>query len=238
MTLLAIDGVKVLYGNIVALDGVSLHVEEGEIVGLIGANGAGKSTLMKAVMGLVRVSAGTMTFAGTSLLTRRPYQRAGMGIGYVPEGRGTLRQLTVRENLLMGAFPRGRDRTIGADLDRVLERFPPLAERLSLPAGALSGGQQQMLVIGRALMSKPRLLLLDEPSLGLAPMIAAEIFRTVATLTSAGAAVLLVEQNAHAALQLAQRAYVIEMGRIVLEGPDLLHDPRVRQSYLGEVTLA
>jgi branched-chain amino acid transport system ATP-binding protein len=192
---------------------------------------------MKAITGLVRVSAGSITFAGSSLLVHRTYERAALGIGYVPEGRGTLRQLTVRENLLMGAFSRGRDRSIAADLERVLERFPALAERLSLPAGALSGGQQQMLVIGRALMSKPRLLLLDEPSLGLAPLIAADIFKTVASLTETGAAVLLVEQNAHAALALAKRAYVIEMGRIVLSGSDLLHDPRVRESYLGEVAL-
>ncbi len=237
MTLLAIDEVKVAYGNVVALDGVSLNVGEGEIVALIGANGAGKSTLMKAVMGLVRVAGGTIAFAGASLLDRRTYERAGFGIGYVAEGRGTLRQLTVRENLLMGAFSRGRDATIQADLHRVLQRFPPLAERLSLPAGLLSGGQQQMLVIARALMSRPRLLLLDEPSLGLAPLIAAEIFRTVATLTETGVAVLLVEQNAHAALRLAKRAYVIETGRIVISGTDLLHDPRVRKSYLGEVTL-
>jgi len=237
MTLLAVEQVKVAYGNVVALDGVSLNVDEGEIVALIGANGAGKSTLMKAVMGLVRVAGGTLAFAGASLLNRPTHARAGLGIGYVPEGRGTLRQLTVRENLLMGAFSRGRDAAIRADLDHVLERFPPLAERLSLPAGNLSGGQQQMLVIGRALMARPRLLLLDEPSLGLAPLIAAEIFQTVATLTQAGVAVLLVEQNAHAALRLAKRAYVIEMGRIVVSGTDLLHDPRVRESYLGEVTL-
>ncbi len=237
MTLLTIEQVRVAYGNVVALDGVSLTVGEGEIVALIGTNGAGKSTLMKAVMGLVRVAGGTIAFAGASLLDRQTYERAGLGIGYVAEGRGTLRQLTVRENLLMGAFSRGRDAKIQVDLDRVLQRFPPLAERLSLPAGLLSGGQQQMLVIARALMSRPRLLLLDEPSLGLAPLIAAEIFRTVATLTEAGVAVLLVEQNAHAALRLAERAYVIETGRIVVSGTDLLHDPRVRESYLGEVTL-
>jgi len=237
VTLLAIDNVKVAYGNVVALSGVSLEVGTGEIIALIGANGAGKSTLMKAVMGLVRLGDGSISFDGASLAGRRTYERASLGIAYVPEGRGTLRQLSVRENLLMGAFARGRDPAIAADLDRVLERFPPLAERLALPAGTLSGGQQQMLVMGRALMSRPKLLLLDEPSLGLAPLIAADIFQTIAGLTEAGVSVLLVEQNAHAALKLAKRAYVIEMGRIVLEGPDLLNDPRVRESYLGEVAL-
>ncbi len=237
MTLLAIDNVKVAYGNVVALAGVSLAVAPGEIIALIGANGAGKSTLMKAVMGLVPLAQGSIAFNGASLAGRRTYERAGLGIAYVPEGRGTLRQLSVRENLLMGAFARGRDPAIAEDFARVLERFPPLAERLALPAGTLSGGQQQMLVMGRALISRPKLLLLDEPSLGLAPLIAADIFQTIASLTETGVSVLLVEQNAHAALKLAKRAYVIEMGRIVLEGPDLLHDPRVRESYLGEVAL-
>jgi branched-chain amino acid transport system ATP-binding protein len=237
VTLLAIDGVKVAYGNVAALAGVSLKVGTGEIIALIGANGAGKSTLMKAVMGLVRLAEGSISFDGASLAGRRTHERAGLGIAYVPEGRGTLRQLSVRENLLMGAFARGRDPTIAADLAHVLERFPPLAERIALPAGTLSGGQQQMLVMGRALMSRPKLLLLDEPSLGLAPLIAADIFQTIASLTETGVSVLLVEQNAHAALRLAKRAYVVEMGRIVLEGPDLLNDPRVRESYLGEVAL-
>jgi branched-chain amino acid transport system ATP-binding protein len=237
VTLLAIDRLKVAYGNVVALAGVSLAVAPGEIVALIGANGAGKSTLMKAVMGLVRLGEGSISFDGASLAGRRTFERASLGIAYVPEGRGTLRQLSVRENLLMGAFARRRDPAIADDFARVLKRFPPLAERLALPAGTLSGGQQQMLVIGRALMSRPKLLLLDEPSLGLAPLIAADIFRTIASLTETGVSVLLVEQNAHAALKLAKRAYVIEMGRIVLEGPDLLHDPRVRESYLGEVAL-
>jgi branched-chain amino acid transport system ATP-binding protein len=235
--LLAIDKVKVAYGNVVALAGVSLKVGTGEIIALIGANGAGKSTLMKAVMGLVRPGEGSISFDGASLAGSRTYERASLGIAYVPEGRGTLRQLSVRENLLMGAFARGRDPAIATDLAHVLERFPPLAERLALPAGTLSGGQQQMLVMGRALMSRPKLLLLDEPSLGLAPLIAADIFQTIASLTETGVSVLLVEQNAHAALKLAKRAYVIEMGRIVLEGPDLLNDPRVRESYLGEVAL-
>jgi branched-chain amino acid transport system ATP-binding protein len=237
VTLLTIDKVKVGYGNVVALAGVSLAVGTGEIIALIGANGAGKSTLMKAVMGLVRLADGSISFEGVSLAGRRTHERASLGIAYVPEGRGTLRQLSVRENLMMGAFARGRDPAIAEDFARVLERFPPLAERLALPAGTLSGGQQQMLVMARALMSRPKLLLLDEPSLGLGPLIAADIFQTIASLTETGVSVLLVEQNAHAALKLAKHAYVIEMGRIVLEGPDLLHDPRVRESYLGEVAL-
>ncbi|MBV9238583.1 MAG: ABC transporter ATP-binding protein [Xanthobacteraceae bacterium] len=237
MSLLAIDRVKVTYGNVVALAGVSLAVGTGEIVALIGANGAGKSTLMKAVMGQVRLAEGSISFDGVSLASRRTHERASLGIAYVPEGRGTLRQLSVRENLLMGAFARRRDPAIADDFARVLERFPPLAERLALPAGTLSGGQQQMLVMGRALMTRPKLLLLDEPSLGLAPLIAADIFQTISSLTETGVSVLLVEQNAHAALKLAKRAYVIEMGKIALQGPDLLHDPRVRESYLGEVAL-
>jgi len=237
MSLLSVRDVKASYGKVLALHGVSLTVARGELVCLVGANGAGKSTLMKAVMGLVRLGEGSISFDGASLASRRTHERASLGIAYVPEGRGTLRQLSVRENLLMGAFARRRDSAIADDFARVLERFPPLAERLALPAGTLSGGQQQMLVMGRALMSRPKLLLLDEPSLGLAPLIAADIFQTIASLTETGVSVLLVEQNAHAALKLAKRAYVIEMGRIVLEGPDLLHDPRVRESYLGEVAL-
>ena len=188
-------------------------------------------------MGQVRLAEGSISFDGVSLASRRTHERASLGIAYVPEGRGTLRQLSVRENLLMGAFARRRDPAIADDFARVLERFPPLAERLALPAGTLSGGQQQMLVMGRALMTRPKLLLLDEPSLGLAPLIAADIFQTISSLTETGVSVLLVEQNAHAALKLAKRAYVIEMGKIALQGPDLLHDPRVRESYLGEVAL-
>jgi branched-chain amino acid transport system ATP-binding protein len=236
MTLLSVRSLSVAYGKVVALDGVSLEISEGEIVALVGANGAGKTTLMKTIMGLTRPQRGEIEFAGERLSASRPHEVSRRGIAYVPEGRGTLRQLTVRENLVLGAFSRRWDASCRADLDRVLEQFPVLAERLRQAAGTLSGGEQQMLVIGRALMSRPRLMLLDEPSLGLAPLIAQRIFAIVKNLTRQGVTVLLVEQNAHAALRLADRAYVIERGKIVLEGADLLSDPRVRDAYLSELT--
>jgi branched-chain amino acid transport system ATP-binding protein len=234
MSLLQVDGVSVSYGQSRALDGVSLRVEAGEIVALVGANGAGKSTLMRAIMRLVAPNAGTVVYDGQSLTVLRTHRIARMGIAYVPEGRGVLRQLSVRENLILGAYG-CRDQSMrGEKLQRVLARFPILAEKINQSAGSLSGGQQQMLVIGRALMAEPKLLLLDEPSLGLAPLIAEDIFKIVADLAKGGVTVLLVEQNALAALKLANRAYVLETGRIVLEGDDLLANPRVRDAYLGE----
>ena len=235
MSLLAIRNLRVAYGKLVALADVSLAVEEGEVVTLIGANGAGKSSLLRALMGLVPTAGGEIVLAGRRIDGRRTHEIARRGIAYVPEGRGTLRQLTVRENLLLGAFGRPHGEDTEHALREVLERFPVLAERIDQLAGALSGGQQQMLVIARALMGRPRLMLLDEPSLGLAPLIARSIFEIIADLRAQGVTVLLVEQNAHAALGLASRAYVLEMGRIVLEGPDLLGDPRVRAAYLGEI---
>jgi branched-chain amino acid transport system ATP-binding protein len=206
------------------------------VVALIGANGAGKSTLMKALVGLVPAQSGEVLLGGQSLVGRRPHEIARMGLALVPEGRGTLRTLSVRENLLLGAFSRPREE-VSAALEDVYRQFPVLAERLEQTAGTLSGGEQQMLVIGRALMSRPKVLLLDEPSLGLAPLIARRILDAVATLSQQGMTVLLVEQNAHAALEIADRAYVLENGRIVLEGRDLSDDPRVREAYLGELTL-
>jgi branched-chain amino acid transport system ATP-binding protein len=235
MSLLSVRDVSVAYGKVVALHGVSLRVESGEFVTLVGANGAGKSTLMKVIMGLVPAAAGEVQFEGRSLLGRPTHDIARLGIGYVPEGRGTLRELSVRENLRLGAFSRRWDDEARADLDRVLERFPVLAERIDQMAGTLSGGEQQMLVIGRALMSRPRLMLLDEPSLGLAPMIAARIFEIVRALNEQGVAVLLVEQNARAALKLAKRGYVLELGRVVLEGTDLSESQKVREAYLGDL---
>lgn len=235
MSLLAVRDLRVAYGKVVALDGVSISVEEGEVVTLVGANGAGKSTLLKALMGLVPLAGGDIAFAGAATNGRRAHEMARLGVGYVPEGRGTLRLLTVRENLILGGFGQPRGRDVESDLRKVLDRFPVLAERIDQVAGTLSGGQQQMLVIARALMAQPRLMLLDEPSLGLAPLIARTIFEIIADLRSQGVTVLLVEQNAHAALKLASRAYVLEMGRIVLEGPNLLGDPRVRSAYLGEI---
>jgi branched-chain amino acid transport system ATP-binding protein len=235
MSLLRLDGVSVRYGKSQALNDVSLRVEPGEIVALIGANGAGKSTLMRAIMRLVPLHAGTIEYDGQPLDSLRPHSIAQMGIAYVPEGRGILRELSVRENLTLGAFG-SRDRSgFDGKLQAVLTRFPVLAERLPHLAGNLSGGQQQMLVVGRALMAEPKLLLLDEPSLGLAPIIAGEIFGTIAELAKNGVTVLLVEQNANAALKLANRAYVLETGRIVLTGDDLLSNKKVREAYFGEL---
>jgi branched-chain amino acid transport system ATP-binding protein len=233
MSLLDIRGVSVAYGKVTALDDVSLAVGEGELVALVGTNGAGKSTLMKAVMGIVKCSAGRLAFGGTSLRARDTHEIARMGIAYVPEGRGTLRELTVRENLRLGAFWRPWDAEARSDLDQVLARFPILAERIDQHAGTLSGGEQQMLVIGRALMSRPRLMLLDEPSLGLAPQMGQRIFDIIGDLNANGVAVLLVEQNAQAALRLARRGYVLDMGRIVLEGEGLADSTLVRETYLG-----
>lgn len=234
MSLLSVRDIKVSYGKVMALHGVTLTVNQGELVALVGANGAGKTTLMKVIMGLVPSAGGTVEFDGRPVLGMRTHEIATLGISYVPEGRGTLRELTVRENLRLGAFARRWDADTRTDLDRVLQRFPVLAQRLNQMAGTLSGGEQQMLVIGRALMSRPRLMLLDEPSLGLAPVIAANIFEIIAALNEQGVAVLLVEQNAHAALKLARRGYVIELGRTVIEGENLLENERVREAYLGD----
>jgi branched-chain amino acid transport system ATP-binding protein len=233
VSLLSIRNLSVRYGKVMALENVSLSVSPGELITLVGANGAGKSTLMKAIMGLVRPAAGEVEFDGRSLIGQETYNIANRGVAYVPEGRGTLRELSVRENLRLGAFSRPWDAAARADLDSVLERFPILSERLNQHAGTLSGGEQQMLVIGRALMARPKLMLLDEPSLGLAPLIGQRIFDIVGALNAQGTAVLLVEQNAHAALKLAKRGYVLEMGHIVLEGEGLADSPQVREAYLG-----
>jgi branched-chain amino acid transport system ATP-binding protein len=234
MSRLEVRDVSVAYGVVRALDGVSLSVAEGEIVALVGSNCAGKSTLLKAIMGVVRPSRGTVTFGSASLDGLAVEQIVRRGVVLVPEGRGILGSLTVRENLRLGAYQR-RDGGIAADLEQVARRFPVLRERLGQKAGSLSGGEQQMLAIGRALMARPRLLLLDEPSLGLAPVIIAGIFEIIASLARDGVTVLLVEQNAAEALRLAHRAYVLETGRVVLEGKasDLLQHERVREAYLG-----
>jgi branched-chain amino acid transport system ATP-binding protein len=235
MSLLSVRDVTAAYGQVVALHGVSLDVGRGELVCLIGANGAGKTTLMKVIMGLLPAASGTVAFDGRALLGMRTHDIARLGIAYVPEGRGTLRELSVRENLQLGAFSRRWDGETRGDLARVLERFPALAERIDQTAGTLSGGEQQMLVMARALMSRPQLMLLDEPSLGLAPRIAARIFEIITALNEQGAAVLLVEQNARAALRLARRGYVIELGRTVLEGENLSENQRVIEAYLGDI---
>jgi branched-chain amino acid transport system ATP-binding protein len=233
--LLELRDVEAHYGPIKALHGVSLAVEEGQIVALLGANGAGKTTTLRAVSGTVR-SEGAVVFAGRPLGRRRPEAVARLGIAHVPEGRGVLGELSVWENLRMGAYIR-RDRAgVKADIGRVLELFPWLERRKDQQAGTLSGGEQQMLVLARALVSRPRLLLLDEPSLGLAPLVVQELFRVVSALNAEdGLTVLVVEQNANIALATSERAYVLEVGRVAVEGAseELRRHEGVRRSYLG-----
>lgn len=232
--LLAVAGLRCGYGRIEAVKGVDLEVAEGEIAALVGANGAGKTTLLRAISGVLPIRAGTIRFAGEAIEGARPHERVARGIVQVPEGRQLWAPLSVLDNLRLGAFRRGRERT-KENLERVFALFPQLAERRATPAGALSGGQQQMCAIGRALMAEPRLLLLDEPSMGLAPLLVEQILDTVARLRREGVTVLLVEQNAAAALALADRGYVLETGRIAHRGTGrgLLDDPAVREAYLG-----
>jgi branched-chain amino acid transport system ATP-binding protein len=232
--LLEVRDLTVLYGGICALDGVDLTVEPGEVVTLLGANGAGKTTLLRAISRIVEPAAGSISFDGTDLARVRAPQAVAMGIAQSPEGRRVLARQTVRDNLLLGAWTR-KDGDVEADVDAAFGRFPRLRDRADQPAGTLSGGEQQMLAIARALMSRPRLLLLDEPSLGLAPKLVREIFEIVAELRSTGVTILLVEQNASLALQQADRGYVLEAGRMTLAGPaaELIADDRVRQAYLG-----
>jgi branched-chain amino acid transport system ATP-binding protein len=233
--LLEIDDVSLLYGRIQALHGISLHVDEGEIVALIGANGAGKSTTMRAISGIRPVSAGAIRFNGEDITKLRADLRVVRGLCQAPEGRGIFPGMSVLENLDMGAYTRRDKSGIAADLDRVLTLFPRLAERRKQAGGTLSGGEQQMLAVGRALMSRPKLLLLDEPSMGLAPMLIQQIFTIITEINAQGTTVLVVEQNAQQALTRAHRAYVLETGRIVKTGTgvELLHDPVVKDAYLG-----
>ena len=233
--LLELEEVTARYGPVAALHGVSLHVGEGEAVAVLGANGAGKTTTLRAVSGTVR-RGGSIAFAGRSIGRRSPESIARAGIAHVPEGRGTLTDLTVHENLRLGAYVRRDRKAVAEDERRVLGYFPRLAERAAQRAGTLSGGEQQMLALARALMLRPRLLLLDEPSLGLAPVVVAEIFRIVGELNEReGLAVLVVEQNAVLALEASSRAYVLEVGKVALEGDSaaLRRDEAVRKSYLG-----
>jgi branched-chain amino acid transport system ATP-binding protein len=232
--LLEVDSIEVRYGAIAALKGISFEVRAGEIVALLGANGAGKTTTQKTISGMMRPVSGSISFAGRRIDGIPAHELIGLGICHVPEGRHVFPRMTVHENLEMGAF---RFRTVDRDeYERVLELFPRLRERLKQPAGTLSGGEQQMLAIGRALMGKPRLLLLDEPSMGLAPLVVAQIFDIIREINQSGVTVLLVEQNAAQALSLADRGYVLETGEIVLtgSGTELLADERVRAAYLGE----
>jgi branched-chain amino acid transport system ATP-binding protein len=237
MALLELTDVHTYYGRVHALKGISMQIEEGKIVTLIGANGAGKSTTLRTIAGLVRPQQGSITFAGRPLHTLAAHEIVLAGLTMVPEGRRIFSTLTVQENLNMGAYSLGNDRSaIEANRRRVFELFPRLAERKHQLGGTLSGGEQQMLAIGRALMARPRLLMLDEPSLGLAPMLVKAIFETVQQINAQGVTILLVEQNARAALKLADYGYVLETGSIALEGAasDLLRDERVRKAYLGE----
>jgi branched-chain amino acid transport system ATP-binding protein len=229
--MLEVDHLESRYGRIPALAGVSLAVAAGELVALVGANGAGKTTLLKALSGVQPVHRGTIRFDGQDIGRTHARQRVQMGIVQVPEGRQVFAPMTVQENLELGAFARGSQ----GSMARVFDLFPALRDKRLELAGNLSGGQQQMLAIGRALMGDPRLLLLDEPSMGLAPKLVAEIFARVAALKAEGATILLVDQNARAALSIADRGYVLETGRIVLDGAakDLLHDPQVQQAYMG-----
>ena len=235
---LRLEHVEIAYGAIAAVKGISIDVAPGELVALVGSNGAGKSTTLRAVSGLLRPRAGSIRYGDTDLIRLAPHQIVGLGICQAPEGRQIFASLTVRENLQLGTVrrPDRRDQgQIDADLDRVFTYFPILKERIGQTGGTLSGGEQQMLAIGRALMAKPRLLLLDEPSLGLAPVLVDRIFAVVAQLKSTGTTILLVEQNARKALQVADRAYVLETGRIVLSGraADLAANPDVERAYLG-----
>ncbi|TCJ12858.1 ABC transporter ATP-binding protein [Parasulfuritortus cantonensis] len=235
MSLLRVKGLKVHYGGIQAVRGIDFEVGEGELVCLIGANGAGKSSTLKGLMGMVQCS-GQVTFGGTRLSNLATHAIAARGLSLVPEGRGIFGRLTVAENLDIGAYTRRERAYVRADLERMYGLFPRLAERRSQLAGTLSGGEQQMLAMARAMMARPRLLLLDEPSMGLAPLMVQKIYQTVADIASEGVAILLVEQNAHLALHTSQRGYVMESGSIVLSGPSqaLANDPGVKAAYLGE----
>jgi branched-chain amino acid transport system ATP-binding protein len=233
--MLTISGVETYYGNIQALKGIDIEVPAGEVVTIIGANGAGKTTTMKTVAGLIKPKKGKIEFMGEDITGLRPDQLVQKGISLVPEGRAILSNMTVLENLEMGAFQRTNSAEIKQDLERVMNRFPILRERVSQLGGTLSGGQQQMLAIARALMSRPKLLLLDEPSMGLAPIIVADIFKIIREINNEGTTVLLVEQNVRQALKVAHKGYVLETGKIVASGSseDLLNNPKVKEAYLG-----
>ena len=235
MALLEVEDISVHYGRIQAIEGITLSVEEGEVVSLIGANGAGKTTTMRAIAGLLSLSHGSVKFAGEDIGHLKGHERVARGISLVPEGRGIFPAMTVMENLDMGAYARDRKSGVAEDLERAFDLFPRLLERKDQLGGTLSGGEQQMLAIGRALMARPTLLLLDEPSMGLAPMFIRQIFSIIGQVREQGTTVLLVEQNANQALNLADRAYVIETGHISKSGTgqDLLTDPSIREAYLG-----
>ena len=234
--MLTLENISVGYGAIRALKGVSMRVEQGEVVTLIGANGAGKTTTLRTITGLLTPTEGRVMFEGEEIGGKPTHKLVARGISMSPEGRGVFANLTVRENLQMGAYLKTNKREIAEDLERGFQMFPRLKEREAQKAGTLSGGEQQMLAMARALMSRPRLLLLDEPSLGLAPLVVHTIFEAIDEIRGKGTTILLVEQNAHAALKHSDRAYVLETGHIVMEGPskELAADPRIKEAYLGE----
>jgi branched-chain amino acid transport system ATP-binding protein len=233
--MLEVRDLRVHYGTVEAVKGVSFHLDAGEMISLIGANGAGKSTILRSLTGLVQPSAGAITFENTSLVGLSPHQIIRMGIGHVPEGRRLFPKMTVLENLRMGAYLQRSKAEVAATLERIYEHFPILKERGQQRAGSLSGGEQQMLATARALMNRPRLLMLDEPSIGLSPIMTAEIGKIVQQINAMGVSVILVEQNAMLALTIAQRSYVLETGHIVMQGKaqDLLQDEGVKKAYLG-----
>jgi branched-chain amino acid transport system ATP-binding protein len=234
--LLALERLAVAYGGIQAVKGIELDVRERELVCLIGANGAGKTTTLKGICGMLPVKSGTIRYAGDDITGQPSFRLVRRGLAMVPEGRGMFGALTIEENLAMGAYARSDRAAVRADVERVFALFPRLKERRRQTAGTLSGGEQQMLAMARALMSRPRLLLLDEPSMGLAPLMVQKVFETVIAVAKEGVTMLLIEQNAKLALEVSDRGYVMESGEITLEGPAsaLLHDPKVRAAYLGE----
>jgi branched-chain amino acid transport system ATP-binding protein len=236
MSLLALQQLQVAYGGIRAVKGIDLEVNSGELVCLIGANGAGKTTTLKAITGLVRPAAGRILYDGAEISGQRVHEIARRGLALVPEGRGVFAQLTIEENLAMGAYARKDRAAVSSDEERVFTLFPRLRERRKQTAGTLSGGEQQMLAMARALMSRPRLLLLDEPSMGLAPLMVERIFEVVRAIAAEGVTLLLVEQNARLALESSHRGYVLEGGLVAIAGESraLLGDPRIREAYLGE----
>jgi branched-chain amino acid transport system ATP-binding protein len=236
VSILALESVQVSYGGIRAVKGIDLTVEPGELVCLIGANGAGKTTTLRAITGLVRAAGGRIMYDGNDIASLKPHEISRRGLALVPEGRGVFAQLTIEENLHMGAYARHDRPGVAADLERAYTTFPRLKERRRQTAGTLSGGEQQMLAISRALMSRPKLLLLDEPSMGLAPLMVERIFEVIRGISADGVTMLLVEQNARLALEVSRRGYVLESGQVTISGEarSLLGDPRIREAYLGE----
>ena len=236
--LLELSKLEVAYGGIQAVKGIDLEVGQGELVCLIGANGAGKTTTLKGICGLLPVKAGKIQYGGADITGKPAFQLVRRGLAMVPEGRGVFGALTIEENLAMGAYIRSDKDGIRSDIERVYHLFPRLKERRRQTAGTMSGGEQQMLAMGRAMMSRPKLLLLDEPSMGLAPLMVQKVFETIVTISGEGVTILLIEQNAKLALEVSKRGYVMESGEVTLSGAasSLLHDPKVRAAYLGEAT--